>query len=285
MLKHIAAASVAVAVVGYAVPSIADSNPVNTTADSAPTQPMNALPSTAAPAEAGKTPEMSQPGSATQVTPLGTQTVQNPTETPAPDTTTPASPDATETAPASTPITPNSTETAPATTPGSTETAPTSTPTTIPTTPDATTPAPDTTTPASPAPTTPVPTTPAPATETPKPTGESSSTGARTMVLEKETITGVKEVALPTPPVTPAYFTLPITLQVAKEASITSDTPITDKLAKDLPNWGAAISACLRDKPAFVRVVDDEQVPFVVGEGEGKVRLNANNKPVCTASL
>jgi hypothetical protein len=74
-------------------------------------------------------------------------------------------------------------------------------------------------------------------------------------------------------------------IQVVKEAAITTDTPITDKMATNLPAWGAAISACLRDKPAFVRVVGDQQVPFVVGDGEGKVRLNANNKPVCTASL
>jgi hypothetical protein len=105
------------------------------------------------------------------------------------------------------------------------------------------------------------------------------------MVLDKETITGVKEVTLPTTPKRAAYFTLPINVQVVKEASITTDTPITDKLAKDLPSWSSAVRACLQDKPSFVRVVDNQQVPFMLSGGEGKIKLNANDRPVCAASL
>jgi hypothetical protein len=41
--------------------------------------------------------------------------------------------------------------------------------------------------------------------------------------------------------------------------------------------------ACAMDKPAFVRVVGDQQVPFVINGTEGKVRMNANDKPVCSA--
>jgi hypothetical protein len=102
--------------------------------------------------------------------------------------------------------------------------------------------------------------------------------------LEEESITGIKEVTLPTPPIAASKFTLPMQVQVVKEASVTSDTPITDQMSKDIPNWGAAVSACLRDKPAFVRVVGDKQVPFMVNGTEGKIRLNANDKPVCSAS-
>jgi hypothetical protein len=105
------------------------------------------------------------------------------------------------------------------------------------------------------------------------------------MVLEEETITGIKQVTLPTPPVTPARFTLPMDIKVVQEASVTSNTPITDKLSKDLPSWGSAVRACLQDKPTFVRVVGDQQVPFMVNGTEGKIKLNANNRPVCTAGL
>lgn len=103
------------------------------------------------------------------------------------------------------------------------------------------------------------------------------------MVLEEETISGVKEVSLPTPPVTPAYFTLPIELRVVKDAAVTSNTPITDKSASDLSAWASAIRACAMDKPAFVRVVGEQQVPFIINGTEGKIRLNANDKPVCGA--
>lgn len=86
---------------------------------------------------------------------------------------------------------------------------------------------------------------------------------------------------LPSTSNAPAKFTLPIQVAVVKDAAVTSDTPITDKMSKDLTAWGAAVSACLQDKPAFVRVVEDKQVPFVVNGTEGKIRLNANDKPVC----
>ena len=127
----------------------------------------------------------------------------------------------------------------------------------------------------------------APSTSTPSTTPSAGATPteatAKTMVLDSETITGIKEVSFPTPPVTPAYFTLPIQVRVVKDASITSNTPITDKSGADLSAWAAAIRACVADKPAFVRVVEDQEVPFMVNGGEGKVRLNANDKPVCSA--
>ncbi|MGV0025772.1 hypothetical protein [Phormidesmis priestleyi] len=125
-----------------------------------------------------------------------------------------------------------------------------------------------------------------PSTSTPvTPSAEAKPTesSATTMVLEKETITGIKEISFPTPPVTPAFFTLPMQLRVVKDPSITSDTPITDKSAKDITTWAAAIRACAADRPAFVRVVGDQEVPFMINGSEGKVRMNANDKPVCSA--
>jgi hypothetical protein len=101
------------------------------------------------------------------------------------------------------------------------------------------------------------------------------------MVLEGETITGIKETTFPATSISPSKLTLPIQVAVVKEAAVTSDTPITDKMSKDLTAWGSAVSACLQDKPAFVRVVEDQQVPFMINGTEGKIRLNANDKPVC----
>ncbi|GAP98701.1 hypothetical protein NIES2104_52570 [Leptolyngbya sp. NIES-2104] len=101
------------------------------------------------------------------------------------------------------------------------------------------------------------------------------------MVLEEETLTGITETTLPTTGNAPAKFTLPIEVAVVQEPSVTSDTPITDKSSRDLAAWGAAVSACLQDKPAFVRVVEDQKVPFMINGTEGKIRLNANGKPVC----
>ena len=99
---------------------------------------------------------------------------------------------------------------------------------------------------------------------------------------DKETIVGGRSVDLPTPPVTPIYFTLPIELSIAKDPAITTNTPITDKIPTDYPAWGAAIKACLLQKPIFTRKAVDEQVPFIVGGSEGTIKLNANDKPVCS---
>lgn len=99
---------------------------------------------------------------------------------------------------------------------------------------------------------------------------------------DKESIVGGRSVDLPTPPVAPIYFTLPIELSIVKDPAVATDTPITDKLTSDYTAWGAAIRDCYMQKPIFVRKVGDEQVPFVVGGSEGKIKLNANDKPVCS---
>jgi hypothetical protein len=118
------------------------------------------------------------------------------------------------------------------------------------------------------------------ATVTLVPTAVSAQT-ATTPALEEETITGARDVMLPTPPVTPKNFTLPIDIKVVKDASVTTDTPITDSKGKDLAAWAAAVSACLKERPVLVRQVGEKQVPFKVGSGTETIKLNANDKPVC----
>ncbi len=99
---------------------------------------------------------------------------------------------------------------------------------------------------------------------------------------DEETIVGGRSVDLPTPPVTPIYFTLPMELAIVKDPAITTDTPITDKLTSNYTAWGEAIRACTQQKPIFVRKVGDKEVPFVVGGSAGQIKLNANDKPVCS---
>jgi len=98
---------------------------------------------------------------------------------------------------------------------------------------------------------------------------------------DSETIVGGRSVDLPTPPVAPIYFTLPIELSIVKDPAVTTNTPITDSLKSDYAAWGAKIRACALQKPSFVRKVGDNQQPFVVGGSEGTIKLNANDKPVC----
>lgn len=107
-----------------------------------------------------------------------------------------------------------------------------------------------------------------------------SAQTAETPVLPEETISGVTSHKLPTPPVHPAKFTLPIDVKVVKDASITTNTPITDQYAKDLAKWSELVRESLKSKPVLVRVIGEQSVPFVVNGSEGKIKLNANDKPV-----
>lgn len=109
-----------------------------------------------------------------------------------------------------------------------------------------------------------------------------SAQTAETPVLPDETISGVPSQSLPTPPVLTAKFTLPMDIQVAKDPGITTNTPLTDQYGSDLAKWGESVSECLKSKPVLLRVVGDESVPFVVGGSEGRLKLNANDKAVCS---
>jgi hypothetical protein len=107
---------------------------------------------------------------------------------------------------------------------------------------------------------------------------------AMTAVLPQESITGVTQATLPTPgPVPATYFTLPIDIQIAKDPSITSNTPISDKGTSDVTAWAAAVENCMMQKPALVRMVGNQAVPFMVGGSDGTIKLNANNVAVCRA--
>jgi hypothetical protein len=107
-----------------------------------------------------------------------------------------------------------------------------------------------------------------------------SAQTAETPVLPAETISGVTTHKLPTPPVHPAKYTLPMDIKVVKDPSITTNTPITDQYAKDLAKWSELVRESLKSKPVLVRVVGEESVPFIVNGSEGKIKLNANDKPV-----
>ncbi|MBL1176173.1 hypothetical protein [Pantanalinema sp. GBBB05] len=109
---------------------------------------------------------------------------------------------------------------------------------------------------------------------------------AVTEVLPKETLTTVTELALPTPPVQPYFYTLPNVIVLDKDTSVTTNTPITDKYAPTLPNidysaWAEQVRSCLYGKPVLRRVVGDQAVPFVVNGAEGVIKLNANDRAVC----
>lgn len=104
---------------------------------------------------------------------------------------------------------------------------------------------------------------------------------ARTNSPDEETITGGRTVNLPTPPVAPFYYTLPMEIRIAKDPAVTTNTPITDKLGTQYAAWGEAIRACLKQKPDFLRLAKEKEVPFVVGDSQGTIKLNSNDKPVC----
>ena len=105
---------------------------------------------------------------------------------------------------------------------------------------------------------------------------------AVTQILEKETYIEVAPHKLPTPPVHPALFTLPMNIVVVKDASITTNTPITDAVGSDYKTWAERVRECSMSKPILKRKVGDKELDFVVNGSEGKLKLNANDKPVCS---
>ncbi len=94
---------------------------------------------------------------------------------------------------------------------------------------------------------------------------------AITGIAPGESITGITmETLPPLPPIMAKYFTLPITLQVPQDSSITSDTPITDSfpVGDNVAAWGDAISNCLKQQPKMVRVVDAEKMAGTTGTSD-----------------
>ncbi len=108
----------------------------------------------------------------------------------------------------------------------------------------------------------------------------------KTGILPEETIVKMTEFLLPPPPPGPFRFTLPMDIKIVKNDSVSSNTPLTDLYGIDkLDQWLAAIRQCLNEKTKLVRVIGNQQVPFVVNEKEGKITLNANNQPTCPTSF
>lgn len=105
---------------------------------------------------------------------------------------------------------------------------------------------------------------------------------AVTRILPRETFVGTTSHTLPTPPVHPAAFSLPMDVQIVKNDTITSDTPITDKngIGSDIKVWGAEIQKAMYARPKLVRVVGKDAVPFVINGDEGTIVLNANGRAV-----
>lgn len=106
---------------------------------------------------------------------------------------------------------------------------------------------------------------------------------AVTPVLPRETFTTPGSLTLPTPPVLPAVFTLPIDAQVAKDESLSAN-PITDKygIGSDIKVWAEDIRRCLYARPVMVRVAGRDSVPFVINNDKGLIKLGKNNRAVCS---
>lgn len=105
---------------------------------------------------------------------------------------------------------------------------------------------------------------------------------AETVVLPRETFVGTPSHMLPTPPVHPAMFTLPIDVVVAKDDSL-ADTPITDKygIGSDIKVWAEDIRKCLYARPVLMRVAGKDMVPFVINGDKGLIKMKGN-KAVCS---
>ncbi len=104
---------------------------------------------------------------------------------------------------------------------------------------------------------------------------------AGTYSPDPETIVGGRDVSLPSVPVTPWRYALPMEIRIVQDSSITTNTPITDALSDDVSTWGEAVAGCLSQSPEMVRATRGGDQPFVVGGAAGNIRLNANSVPVC----
>ncbi|EKQ68196.1 hypothetical protein OsccyDRAFT_2718 [Leptolyngbyaceae cyanobacterium JSC-12] len=105
---------------------------------------------------------------------------------------------------------------------------------------------------------------------------------AVTRVLPRESFVGTESHTLPTPPVHPALFSLPIDVQVAKDDNL-ADNPITSKygIGSDIKVWAEDIRKCMYARPVLVRVVGRDSVPFVISGDKGLIKMKGN-KAVCS---
>ena len=129
----------------------------------------------------------------------------------------------------------------------------------------------------------------------------------QTPVMPAETIVGYKAANIHTPPILPAYFTLPIQLEVAKNSSITTNTPITDKsplpeftdrtgdgrlslddipghraaTTQEMNQWASKIRGCMSEQPQLVRVAMGREIPVQISGKTGHIVRNSSNNFVC----
>lgn len=104
---------------------------------------------------------------------------------------------------------------------------------------------------------------------------------AETYSPDEETVVGGRDVFLPSKPVTPRRYALPMEINFVTDSAITTDTPITDSLYEDTAAWAEAVRGCLVQTPILVRETSAGDVPFIVGTTTGTIQLNANGNPVC----
>ena len=104
---------------------------------------------------------------------------------------------------------------------------------------------------------------------------------ADTYSPDEETIVGGRDVSLPSVPVTPWRYALPMEISIVQDASITTNTPITDAMSDDVAAWGEAIAGCMVQSPEMIRETSGGDQPFIVGDSVGTINLNANSIPVC----
>lgn len=104
---------------------------------------------------------------------------------------------------------------------------------------------------------------------------------AETYSPDEETIVGGRDVSLPSIPVTPWRYALPMEISIVQDASVTTDTPITDVMSEDVAAWGEAVAGCMSLSPEMVRETRGGDQPFIVSDATRTINLNANSTPVC----
>lgn len=106
---------------------------------------------------------------------------------------------------------------------------------------------------------------------------------AETHSPDSETIVGGRDVYLPSVPVLPIYYALPMVIHMEQDPSITSNTPLIDNI-QDINTWAEAVRECAQSSPTMQRETSEGLVPFnITGQtANGIVKLNAGGKPICS---
>jgi len=145
-----------------------------------------------------------------------------------------------------------------------------------------------------------------PMASTPVPASQQAAQGSQPLPSSRsQTQVYIEGEALPVPGVLPLSFTLPVKTQIVTDASITTNTPITDQafphplprspvssleeLARyreantvALNTWAEQIQECLQEQPRLVSLKPDgTEVPILFNERQGNVVRNGNGKLVC----